>query len=127
MSILSRLYDVVRAHAGQIGNRRPSRHRRAEENPDTGYYEETEQQSYQTEEEWEPAPEPQRNDPIAQAYGVLELPIGANLDQVRQARKQLLRRYHPDKHASDPERMKTASEVSQQINAAYKTLEAYLK
>ena len=62
-------------------------------------------------------------DPVlARAYANLELPYGADLDAVRQARRRLLRRYHPDLHAADPERKQTATRLAQGLNGAHDEL-----
>ncbi len=66
---------------------------------------------------------PQTQDPtIASFYANLELPYGADVEAVREARRRLLRRYHPDLHSSDPEKKRTATRVAQGLNRAHDEL-----
>ena len=67
------------------------------------------------------------NPHIAEWYAVLEIPVGSDLETAQKAWKKLLRQYHPDKHASDPEKAKVAHGVSQQLNQAYDGLKKHLK
>ncbi len=67
------------------------------------------------------SPTPQ--DPtLARYYANLELPYGAGLDAVREARRRLLKRYHPDLHSADPGRRHTATQVTQGLNHAHDEL-----
>jgi len=63
---------------------------------------------------------------IAQYYANLELKPGATLDEVRQAYRGMMRRYHPDKHLGDPERHKAATELAQSLTKAYQALVDHL-
>lgn len=66
-------------------------------------------------------------DPVlARYYANLELPYGANLVTVRQAWKNLLRKYHPDLHSHDPDKRRVATELTQGLNRAYEELEKRL-
>ena len=66
---------------------------------------------------------PKVQDPtLASFYANLELPYGADADAVREARRRLLRRYHPDLHSSDPEKKRTATRVAQGLNRAHDEL-----
>jgi curved DNA-binding protein CbpA len=47
------------------------------------------------------------------------LPAGASFDQIRQAYKSQMKKYHPDRFPNDPEKRKYAQQVSQQLNEAY--------
>lgn len=65
----------------------------------------------------------QRQDPVlARYYANLEVPYGSDLETVERAWKRLLRRYHPDVHASDPERQRIADDLVKQLNRAYSEL-----
>ena len=67
------------------------------------------------------SPTPQ--DPtLARYYANLELPYGAGLGAVREARRRLLKRYHPDLHSADPGRRRTATQVTQGLNRAHDEL-----
>jgi hypothetical protein len=58
-------------------------------------------------------------------YKTLEVPFGAPFEEVKKSYKRLLRQYHPDKHAHDPEKLKTATEITQRINVAFAHIETY--
>lgn len=53
------------------------------------------------------------------AYKILDLPVNASREQVRDAYRALARRWHPDRFAEGPER-DWASERMAEINAAYR-------
>lgn len=77
------------------------------------------------------ARESERDNPeqkqLLQYYANLELPPFASMDDVKKAYKDLVRRYHPDKHAGDPDRQKTANELLQSLTRAYEGLTAYFE
>ncbi|MCS6798261.1 MAG: J domain-containing protein [Myxococcota bacterium] len=64
---------------------------------------------------------------IAQCYANLELPQGAPLERVQAAYRELVGRYHPDRHAGDPERHRAATELLRSLTEAYETLVRYLQ
>lgn len=64
---------------------------------------------------------------LAGYYRLLELPYGADLKAVRHAYRRLLAKYHPDRHAQDPEKQRMANELTQALNHAFDQLEAALK
>ncbi len=63
---------------------------------------------------------------LHQCYANLELSPGASLDAVKRAYRELMGRYHPDKHLGDPERHKAATELAQSLTRAYTALVAHL-
>lgn len=63
---------------------------------------------------------------LLQYYANLELAPGASLDAVRRAYRELMSRYHPDKHLGDPERHKAATELAQSLTRAYSALVTHL-
>lgn len=64
---------------------------------------------------------------LARLYANLELPYGADLATVVSAWKRLAREYHPDRHAGDDERSRRATELLQELNAAYRQLREHLE
>ena len=70
------------------------------------------------------------SDPISerkQWYRTLELDPGVkDLRAVRKAYRKALLQYHPDRHASDPEKYKAATEVTRRLTEAYNGLTRYL-
>ena len=73
-------------------------------------------------------PSPRRGEfaEIRRYYANLELPFGATADEVKAAYRRLMRRYHPDRHATDPARAEVANQVAQELRTAYEALLAYL-
>jgi DnaJ-class molecular chaperone len=67
-----------------------------------------------------------RNDKLAKYYKVLDLPYGAEFDQVKASYRKLMRRYHPDLHTQSPQKAKAATELTMQVTEAYNELEKHL-
>lgn len=59
-------------------------------------------------------------------YRTLELEPGADLQQVRRAYRRLMKQYHPDRFANDPDKLKVATEVTRKLTEAYNGLMRYL-
>ena len=68
-----------------------------------------------------------KDDKIAKYYKVLDLPYGADFEQVKAAYRKLIRKYHPDLHGSTPQKQKAANELTVQVTQAYNELEIHLK
>jgi len=66
------------------------------------------------------------NEEIEACYRLLELPIGASLEEVKQAWREHVKGSHPDHFTNDPERQHQAQEQLKDFNLAYERLEAYL-
>jgi len=63
---------------------------------------------------------------IAGYYKTLELENGASWGEVKASYRQLIKKYHPDKFALDPEKEEAAHEIMQGLNEAYAALEEHL-
>lgn len=63
---------------------------------------------------------------LARLYAQLECPYGADLTSVRKHYRRLMRKYHPDLHAGDPERQRLATELAQRLTSAYNDLRSAL-
>lgn len=59
---------------------------------------------------------------LRQDYANLEVPFGAPMNEVVRSYRRLLRQYHPDKHANNPERLATATEIAKKINLSYQRI-----
>ncbi len=59
---------------------------------------------------------------IVQAYANLELPRGAKWADVEAKYREMLARFHPDKHRADPDRYKAALDVVAGLTRAYQVL-----
>ena len=62
---------------------------------------------------------------IRQAFHDLELPEGSDLETVRRSYRQLLLRYHPDRHEGNPDVRSTAVEITQRLSLAYQRIASY--
>jgi curved DNA-binding protein CbpA len=51
-------------------------------------------------------------------YLTLGLPVGANMEQVKDQYKKLVKQHHPDRQ-TDPTKQKAALEMTQKLNIAY--------
>jgi DnaJ-class molecular chaperone len=49
------------------------------------------------------------------------------MSQIKTSYRQLMRKYHPDMHAGNPQRQKAATELSMRVTAAYNGLVAHLE
>jgi DnaJ-domain-containing protein 1 len=69
---------------------------------------------------------PRRYPPeVLAAYNRLGLAPGASIEEVDKKRRELIKRYHPDRF-SEPEKRARAERVTAQINAAHDTIERHL-
>jgi DnaJ-domain-containing protein 1 len=64
---------------------------------------------------------------IRKAYAALEVPAGSDFETVRTSYRRLMRKYHPDLNAGTSERQKAATDLTQRLTDAYKTLEKHLR
>lgn len=64
---------------------------------------------------------------IQDYYANLEVPFGSDMDTVKAAYRRLMRSYHPDRFAKDPEMEAMATRLSQELAEAYQAIESYLK
>ncbi len=64
---------------------------------------------------------------VAEWYRVLDLSVGADLSQIKSSYRQLMRKYHPDMHAGNPQKQKAATELSMRVTAAYNGLISHLE
>ena len=62
-----------------------------------------------------------------QYYTRLGITSAATWEQIKAAYKSEMKKYHPDKYASEPEKQKSAEVISQKINEAYHYFEKKLK
>ena len=64
---------------------------------------------------------------IRRAYAALEVPAGSDLEIVKRSYRRLMRKYHPDLNAGSSEKQRAATDLSQRLTEAYKTLERHLR
>lgn len=63
---------------------------------------------------------------LRELYAQLEVPYGAPFEEVKSSFRRLMRKYHPDLHAGDPIKHKTATQLTMSLTQAYNELETYL-
>jgi curved DNA-binding protein CbpA len=63
----------------------------------------------------------------AEWYRVLDLQPGADMAQIKTNYRQLMRKYHPDMHAGNPQKQKAATELSMRVTTAYNSLVDHLE
>jgi DnaJ-domain-containing protein 1 len=98
--------------------RRAARERASQENPDG--WSDPGQRSFST------TFAPRRYPPdVLAAYGRLGLMPGAPIGEVDKKRRELIKRYHPDRF-SEPEKRARAERVTAEINAAHDKIERHL-
>jgi DnaJ-class molecular chaperone len=64
---------------------------------------------------------------IRRAYAALEVPAGSDLEIVKRSYRRMMRKYHPDLNAGSTEKQRAATDLSQRLTEAYKTLERHLR
>ncbi len=64
---------------------------------------------------------------VLEWHKTLDVPLGADLAQIKSAYRQMMRRYHPDMHAGNPQKEKAATELSLRVTTAYNGLTAHLE
>jgi len=64
---------------------------------------------------------------VAEWYKVLDLQVGADMPQIKSAYRAMMRKYHPDMHAGNPQKQKAATELSMRVTTAYNSLVDHLE
>jgi len=70
-----------------------------------------------------PRPDPQEH--LRQDYANLEVPFKSDLEIVKKQYKTLLRKYHPDRFAQDPEKYRHATELTKKLNESFHRIKEY--
>ncbi|NJO01447.1 MAG: DnaJ domain-containing protein [Bacteroidia bacterium] len=55
----------------------------------------------------------------AKYYDALEIKPGAGFEEIKAAYKTVMKKYHPDRYANNPEKQGYAQQICQKINEAY--------
>lgn len=117
--MIKRLIDIVRANWNHFSGKR------VEEKASVDFINETafgfdESESGRT---YQPK---QAQDPFAPYYADLEISPGSDRGAVKSAWKRMMKKYHPDLHDSDPEKRKTAGELTRRLTESYRILDKEL-
>jgi DnaJ-domain-containing protein 1 len=67
------------------------------------------------------------DDAIRKSYAALEVPPGSDFETVRRSYRRMMRKYHPDLHGGSPDKQRAATDLTQRLTEAYKTLERHLR
>lgn len=68
----------------------------------------------------EPVPGSLRKD-----FANLDLQFGASLEAARAAHRKLIRAYHPDRHAANPDKYRIATQITQRVNHSYQRIKQF--
>ena len=63
---------------------------------------------------------------LRELYAQLEVPYGAPFEDVKKSFRRLMRKYHPDLHTGNPQKHKTATQLTMSLTQAYNELEQHL-
>ena len=64
-------------------------------------------------------------DSLRKDFRNLEVPFGSPLTDVRSSYKRLMTAFHPDRHSADPDRFRTATEVTKKLNQSYERIQSH--
>lgn len=64
---------------------------------------------------------------VLEWYRVLNIQAGADMAEIKSSYRQLMRKYHPDMHAGNPQKQKAATELSMRVTTAYNGLVSYFE
>jgi len=117
--MFKRLIDIARANLNHFSDRR------AEEENSTGSTEEP-AFGFDASEPGRTDQPKQAHDSLARYYANLEIAPGADREAVKTAWKRMMKKYHPDLHDSDPEKRKTAGELTRRLTESYQILDKEL-
>lgn len=74
--------------------------------------------------DWQRSEETSEIVKLKQDYANLELKYGASFSEVRKTYKRLIKKYHPDRFISEPEKQRVATEITQKITASFHNIRA---
>ena len=71
-------------------------------------------------------PPPSSEKRLRDLYAQLEVPYGADFEEVKKSFRRLMRKYHPDLHTGNPAKQKVATQLTMSLTQAYTELERHL-
>lgn len=79
---------------------------------------------------WETGPtntEEKNRIKLKEDYANLEVPFAVSFSVVKTKYKSLVKKYHPDINASDPEKLRIATEIMKKLNTSYQRIKNFEK
>jgi DnaJ-domain-containing protein 1 len=70
---------------------------------------------------------PRPPESLRRDYGNLEVPFAAPPEEVQNAYRRLMRKYHPDRFSLDPEKQQLATEITKRLNESFQNIRRYEK
>ena len=117
--MLKRLIDIARANLNYFADKRAEEKTSADSINETVF-------GFDASESRRTRQPEQAQDPLARYYANLEISSGADRQAVKSAWKRMMKKYHPDLHDSDPEKRKTADELTRRLTESYRILDKEL-
>jgi DnaJ-domain-containing protein 1 len=127
MSVFQRFRRILEAELRDIADRRNPRRSSFDFEREDKYERSSNQGRRQESNSYSAPRQPEQDPKIAGYYANLEIPYGSDLETVKKAWKAQLAKYHPDRHSSDAEKQRVATEITKGLNHAYRELEMHLK
>lgn len=72
-----------------------------------------------------PRPPESAREILRRDYHNLEVPFGAPMADVQASYRRLMRKYHPDRHAGDPEKQRLANELTGGLNVSFNRIRRF--
>ncbi|MCS7019189.1 MAG: J domain-containing protein [Cytophagales bacterium] len=114
--MLNRLFKIIRANIGNVLSKNEETDAFSQE-----LYRQYEEQIRSSSAYKEPTPAYSAEE--LRHYQTLEVQPGAHFEQIKASYKALIKKYHPDRFPNEPDKQKTAIEITQRINTAYSYFE----
>jgi len=117
--MIKRLIDIARANLNHFSDKRAEEKRFADSTHEPAF-------GFDASDGGGEKKPGQAEDPLARHYAHLEIKPGADKEAVKSAWKRMLKKYHPDLHDADPDKRKTAEELTRRLTESYRILDKEL-
>ena len=117
--MLKRLIDIARANWNHLNDKRAGEKPSSDSMPEPDF-------EFDASESSRARKPRQAEDPLARYYANLEIAPGADREAVKSAWKRMMKKYHPDLHDTDPEKRRTADELTRRLTESYRILDKEL-
>ncbi len=132
MALFKRIIDIIQADISSRLDKLENRQNKREQQRQNKYhYKESsygnEHKSSYNNSGYKESKPSNRDDKLAQYYANLEIPYGSDLETAKKAWKELLKKYHPDRHSNEPAKREISNNLTSKLNEAFKEIEKHLK